>query len=91
MYEIIYINIFITLVTFMIFLITNFKFNFNKLFFNKFFYKNVLFYFFKKNTKTLIKVISKSIFFPNKIIFWKPIFKKTSYIGYFFNNNNKWR
>jgi hypothetical protein len=88
MYVTIYINIFITFLVLFIFNIFNFnKFFFNKLFFNKI----ILLYFFKKEIKKSDIFFKKTFFLPNKIIIWKPIFKKTSYLGYFFNNNNKWK
>jgi hypothetical protein len=91
MHTLIYINIFITLISFTIFFLIKQKFNFYRFIFNKFFFKRVLLYFFKKKLKILNAFFYKSFFLPNKIIVWKPIFKKTSYIGYFFNNNNKWK
>ena len=85
MYALIYLNIIITFTVFIIIYLNTFKFFFKN-------YLNIiLLKFLIKKIKSLKSNLFNNFYLPNKIIIWKPIFKKTSYLGYFFNNVNKWK
>ena len=91
MYNIAFLNfIIILIISFLIFL---FRLEY-KNFFLYFFNKNLsifLIFFFKKKIIYIQNYLISAIIPLNTNIFWKPIFKKTSYIGYYFNNFNKWK
>ncbi len=91
MYKIAFLNfIIILIISFLIFL---FRLDY-KNFFSYFFNKNLsifLIFFLKKKIIYIKNSLGSFIIPLNTNIFWKPIFKKTSYIGYYFNNFNKWK
>jgi len=73
---------------FVVFLKTpNFLINFSKNWFNKFYLYTVFF-------KHKISMDGKKIFFSryfNKIsVIWRPLFKRTSYFGYYRSNRSRW-